>query len=295
MSRSLTATNSLLGVWDDGDDAGAGTKGVTVALGGVGLNANWETLDVAVGTEHNADGTHKANKIKGSNLVQSGGDSCVDGSTLEFSSNQIRLKDLGVTTAKINTDAVTAAKLNADCAGTGLDQDTDGSLMVHVDAVTIDFNSDALEVQKDGLPFDLVLYNTQAEAGSGDAATPTEPVWQETGVTSYVQKIICKFVAKAHMKYLKLYAHARTGNASYAWNARLSLYDSQTGSNLHSGTDTGTNTSYDVNGDPECSISVDISGDITAGHVYTAVVELQGTHAGITAYMRSATIMVTSA
>lgn len=114
MARSATASSGELWVWDDHDNPGAGTKGVTKASGGIGLNANWETLDVAVFTEHDNTGAHRTNVIKGSNLIQTGANSCVDGSTLEFSSNQIRVKDLGITGAKIATGTITYDKLAND-------------------------------------------------------------------------------------------------------------------------------------------------------------------------------------
>ena len=294
MSRTAT-TNLSMGVFDDGDDAGAGSKTVSCASGGVELNANWVTLDNAVGTEHDAAGAHKANVIKGSNLIQTGGNSCVDGSSLEFNANAMRVKALGIATGMIAADAVDKTKLAADCAGTGLDQDADGSLKVHVDAATIDIVTDALVVQVDGLPFDQIVFGGEAIATVTTDAVPTDPSWVQSGYTAYVEKIIARFEAKAHMKYLKLYAGVITSNASYAWHAKLHLYDAQKGSSLHSDTDTGVNTSYDVDGDPECIISIDISGDITVGRMYTAVVELDGPHAGVSATMKSAIIMVTSA
>jgi hypothetical protein len=51
-----------------------------------------------------------------------------DGTTLETSGNNLRVKDLGISTAKLADDSVTAAKLNSDVAGFGLTQEADGTL-----------------------------------------------------------------------------------------------------------------------------------------------------------------------
>lgn len=124
----LGTPNLGLGTWLDGEAPGAGSQ--TVAS--LGLNGNWLLLDAAVGVGHNADGSHKANVIKGSNLVQSGGDSCVDGVGLEFSSNKIRLKDNGVPYAKIQQISATARLLGRKTAGAGNTEEvqTDSSLEI---------------------------------------------------------------------------------------------------------------------------------------------------------------------
>ena len=109
MSRTATATNGALYVWDDGDNPGAGAKGTDVQESGTGLNANWETLD-RLFTEHNTDGTHKADKITGANLKSN----VADGTTLEYSGSSVRIKDSGVATAKIADLAVTTAKIAND-------------------------------------------------------------------------------------------------------------------------------------------------------------------------------------
>lgn len=97
----------------------------------------------------------------------------VDDSTIQISNDIVRVKQLGissselagyaVSTTKIADDAVTAAKINADIAGSGLGQSASGSLQVNVgdgieivsDAVTIkngaalDFSAGSLDVQVD--------------------------------------------------------------------------------------------------------------------------------------------------
>ena len=96
MSRSVTAIKGKLWVWNDNDNPGAGTKGVTKVAGGTGLNANWEALDYLY-VQHNDDGTHQDATIKGSNLIQSGANACVDETTIEFSGNKARVKDASIT------------------------------------------------------------------------------------------------------------------------------------------------------------------------------------------------------
>ncbi len=80
----------------------------------------------------------------------------VDDSTIEINADTLRVKDLGITgaklallavdTAQLADDAVTAAKMNADVAGDGLSQDGSGAMQVNAgdgidilgDAVTVD-------------------------------------------------------------------------------------------------------------------------------------------------------------
>jgi hypothetical protein len=103
---SATQFNSWLYVWDDGDNPGAGSKSVDSA----GLNGNWIKLDVAIQAEHTvATGVHKANVIDGPNLKTT----AADASTIELAGSplKLRIKDLGVSSAKIAANAVIAGKL----------------------------------------------------------------------------------------------------------------------------------------------------------------------------------------
>ena len=106
MSVSYTPNLNLC-VYDDGDNPGAGSK----TIASTGLNGNAVKIDTAVGSEHNADGTHKDDKIGGSSLKAA----IVDGSTLEASAatgaKTFRVKDAGITTAKIADSNVTTAKI----------------------------------------------------------------------------------------------------------------------------------------------------------------------------------------
>lgn len=77
-------------------------------------------------------------------------------------SNKLQLKDLGVKTAKINTDAVDKTKIAADVAGSGLAQNVDGSLEVKVDDSTIEINTDTLRVKADGINDTHIDFGTGA-------------------------------------------------------------------------------------------------------------------------------------
>ena len=103
MARVAT-TNLNLGTWVDNENPGAGSQTVD----NNGLNGNALKLDVAIGTEHNTNGTHKSNIIDKGNLKTT----VCDGSTLEKDGTVgLRIKDLGVTSAKISANAVIAGKL----------------------------------------------------------------------------------------------------------------------------------------------------------------------------------------
>lgn len=106
MSRSTT-TNLSLGVWDEGDNPGAGSK--TVLAANTGLNGNWLGLDAAVGTGHTSAGAHKADVIDGPNLKTT----VADASTIELTGSPLKLsiKAGGVGGTQLATGAVTAGKI----------------------------------------------------------------------------------------------------------------------------------------------------------------------------------------
>jgi hypothetical protein len=104
MARGTTPRLNL-GVWDDGDNPGAGSK--TEITGNTGLNGNWLKIDLAVGTEHNADGTHKVGVIRAENL----NDDVVDGVTIVRDAVTKKLKIGNISTAQIQDFSVTANKI----------------------------------------------------------------------------------------------------------------------------------------------------------------------------------------
>ena len=57
----------------------------------------------------------------------------------------------GVGTDNLTNDSVTVDIINSNVAGSGLSQDTDGSLKVNVDNSTIEISSDTLQIKNSGI------------------------------------------------------------------------------------------------------------------------------------------------
>lgn len=76
----------------------------------------------------------------------------VDDSTIEITTDSLNVKDLGITTAKLATDSVTAAKINSDVAGLGIVQNGGtGALDVNVDDSTLEIATDTVQVKALGI------------------------------------------------------------------------------------------------------------------------------------------------
>jgi len=285
MSRVGT-TYLNLGTYEQNEHPGAGSQSVD----NDNLNGNWKKIDTAIGAAHNADGSHKAAVIHSDDLNSD----VADGSTLEqdSSTKKLKIKADGITGAQIGDDIIGKEHIKSDVAGTGLDQDSDGSLKVHVDAATIDIETDALVVQKDALPFDIQIFSSACYAGTATANTPTDLTWKQSD-NVYTQKIKCYFSHKTHMAYVKLKAAVKTSNASYNWYVKLLLYEGI--SLVGSSTDNGANTTYGDNGVPECEISVAVPVPGSVGATLTAIVELMANKStGVDAEMQNAVLTVTS-
>lgn len=97
--------------------------------------------------------------------------SAADNSTLEVISNVMRVKDAGIT----------AAKIAAAVAGNGLSGGAGSALAVNVDATTIEINADILRVKDDGVD-DLKVGNRvlQMYRRQGGSATS----WRTAGATT---------------------------------------------------------------------------------------------------------------
>lgn len=109
--------------------------------------------DVAgAGLGQNADGSLEVN---------------TDGTTLEINADTVRVKDLGISTAKLAANAVTAAKLNSDVFGAGIVANgVTNAIDVNVDDSSIEISGDALQVKADGITKDHINADV-AGAGLG--------------------------------------------------------------------------------------------------------------------------------
>lgn len=227
----VTTPLLALGMWGLKENPGAGTQDNTTI--GTGLNDNWKIIDKALGTEHNTDGTHKDDKIGGNNIKNT----IVDGSTLEATattgSKQFRVKDQGITLAKISKTGATTGKavtFDGTNIGWGNPNATLPTGYVTRDMVT--------NLEKPVTSY--YLYGDTRVAGTAAGNTVAADVeWAETS-TSGVIKVQGNFLARPEDRYLRIVANMKTDNASRIWKLELLV----NGSVVQ--TWTGTNTSYDV-------------------------------------------------
>lgn len=75
----------------------------------------------------------------------------VDDSTIEIVTDTLQIKDLGVTTDKIDDGAVTEDKLASSVAGAGLSGGSGSPLAVNVDGSTLEITGDTLNVKASGI------------------------------------------------------------------------------------------------------------------------------------------------
>lgn len=129
---------------------------ISLAALGVGLayNSFTNAIDVTLAATI-PDGSLGAIKfapsVFGSGLVYNSGanaiDLNVDNSTIEVNADTVRIKDAGVTLAKLATLSVDATKLTASVAGNGLSGGAGSPLSVNVDGTTIQITADTLSVK----------------------------------------------------------------------------------------------------------------------------------------------------
>jgi len=212
MSRGTTP-NLSLGVWDEKEDAGAGSK--TVPTGNTGINGNWLTIDASVGVGHNADGSHKADVIDGPSLKTT----VADNSTLELTGTPLKLqvKDDGVTgtkiaaafadgstlectassgakTIRIKDAGVTKAKLHSGVAdGTTIELDATNGLQIVDGGVTNEKLADG-DIGPEKLEYiECVMLLSQATTSApvetlvsiNRGISPPWGTWSRTGVGEY--------------------------------------------------------------------------------------------------------------
>lgn len=232
MSRGTTNAGNLL-TWDDNDNPGAGSKTLSKTGGGTGLNANWNEIDNALFTEHNANGTHKNDKIDGASLKSS----VADGSTLEFSassgSKTLRIKNSGVTLAKLSTSGASDGQ-SPVYSGGSIAWGNPAPTLADV-SVTRAKLADAVKPVTSAMLFGD--WRIAATTSGSAVAAATE--WVETTGTGAVK--IEGFVARRpEDRYIRIKANVKTSNGSRAWKVELLVND------VVEGTSTGTNTSYDA-------------------------------------------------
>jgi hypothetical protein len=298
MARSATARNGKLWAWDDNDNPGAGSKGITVDAGGVGLNSIFETLDYLF-DEHNVDGTHKDDKING-NVLKS---TVADGSTLETSAGtgakSIRIKDAGVTTTKIADLAVTTAKIAADAVDSTKLKD-DASVDANR-AVTTDHIRDsaittakiaAAAVTAAKLSSELGwqwIYGDSRVAGTSAGNTPSAVTeWTETSKTPIVKlSFFLPQLSSGTTRKLWVRCNAKTDLATRAWNIQL---NDSAGSVLAS--DNGVNTSYDGTGS-ECYFSYTITDSAQSNNIEYQISVYVGAGVSGTLSMKNLCVFIT--
>lgn len=211
MSRTATAAFGYLWTWSDNDNPGAGTKGVTKAAGGTGINANWETCDVVMGTGHNTNGTHKNDTITGANLNAN----VVDDSTLQVSAGTgtkvLRIKDAGVTMVKIAQAGATSGQAitwsgSAWAPGSPTAVIADGYI-----------TRAKLASMLGGFMIDVDPQNAGTAPGNTPAA---ETEWTESSA-SYVAKVRRTIVKRATHKYARLIAEIKSAAATIGMDIQL--------------------------------------------------------------------------
>jgi hypothetical protein len=101
------------------------------------------------------DGSNQlAAKLDAAGAIASGASGLavqVDASTIEISSNALRVKDAGITLAKMASLSVDENKLTSSVAGNGLSGGAGTALSVNVDDSTIEINADTLRVKDNGI------------------------------------------------------------------------------------------------------------------------------------------------
>lgn len=142
--------------------SGAGT-----IVAGAGLTKTGNTLDVVAADDSltvNADSVQVKRDAAGAiGLSASGIKTNVDDSTVEISSNALRVKDSGISTAKIANAAVDETKLATSVAGAGLAGGAGTALSVNVDDSTIEINSDTLRIKDSGVSTAKIANNAVDE------------------------------------------------------------------------------------------------------------------------------------
>ena len=167
------------------------TTGLTFAPLPVNTFSGGEGIDITTANVINVDHDGQGFAFLGSQLVLE-----LDGSTLSKSATGLKVADLGVDTAQLADDSVTAAKLNADTAGLGLVQAVGGELDVNVDDATIEINTDTLRVKADGINDTHIDFGTGANQVSASdlPILDTNENYAATNVEAALEEIAEKLI-----------------------------------------------------------------------------------------------------
>jgi hypothetical protein len=186
--------NGNLWVWDDNDDPGAGSKSTSKTEGNTGLNANWNELDVAVFTQHLANGSHKNDVIHGASLHTD----CLDGSTLEFSAGS------GTKVARIKDAGVTLPKISASGASSGQAIMYNGSAVAWGTPTPALADASVTRAKLESYLGSMHILGDPRLAGGSAGNTPAaELEWTETS-TTYVKKASVFFYKRHTYKYIRV-------------------------------------------------------------------------------------------
>ncbi|MCI0708204.1 MAG: hypothetical protein L0Y80_12070 [Ignavibacteriae bacterium] len=276
------------GVWPDGDDVPRGHQNFADNTGDGSNNFIIRLRNTLVAFFEGVNGVPLDDVIPG-DAIQAG---AVDGSTLEASAatgtKVFRVKDDGITKAKLNVDVVDGTTLEQKVGGElGI---KDGGViagkiaLAATDDTTINLDgSSKLQVKDDGLgiaKLDTDLKNGQsyilisdekeaaAAAGSEVAAMVT---WSESAM-AYKKKRRAIFRKRAIDKNLITVARAKVGTGAATWGVKTEITQLVGGGGGGNATATGNNTSY--SGTTEDSVTtIDISA-LTNDRLYVVEVSL---------------------
>lgn len=110
----------------------------------------------------------------------------VDGSTLEINTDTLRVKDAGITLAKLASNSVDENKLTTSVAGSGLSGGGGSALSVNVDNSTIEISADTLQVKDGGITNAKVASGIDAVKIADGSVSNTEFQYLD-GVSSGIQ------------------------------------------------------------------------------------------------------------
>jgi hypothetical protein len=203
-------------------DGGITAGKIDTGVAGVGLVHNGTQIDVNYGDGLTAVGD-VLNVDAGQAVSVSGGqvDVQVDDTTVRVNgSNQLEVKNAGITSAKLNTDVageglvggngaaldvnvddstieisadtvqvkdagITSAKLNAAVAGPGIVGGAGSALAINTDNSTLEVSGDVLQVKADGITSNELDLTDTYDLSGGDVLVSSSPASNDSAVNQY--------------------------------------------------------------------------------------------------------------